>query len=308
MRTERTGRVLVATSGSDTSMAAVARGTREAAAREAPLEIVHVVPTEYAAGPNGQWSMPVLRTAGHELLEEARVVAQDIDPSVEVVTKLLIGSRADAIVHEGEHAALILVGAAPHDPLGRFWDGSTVVGVASRAQCPVLVVPRGDTGRTHRVLVGLKSREGCDHVLRAGFAQARQSGSELRIVHAWHFTPPYEDAIAERLPTPRWEEAELRAIEGQLTDLRMTYPDVQVQVAVAHGRPGPILVAESREAGLVVISRPAHGGLVHHLGATARVVIRGAHCPVLVVPPTARDSVEPAQASPETALHPFVML
>ena len=36
---------------------------------------------------------------------------------------------------------------------------------------------------------------------------------------------------------------------------------------------------------MAVISRPAHGGFVHYLGATARAVIRDAACPVEVVPP-----------------------
>jgi nucleotide-binding universal stress UspA family protein len=58
-----------------------------------------------------------------------------------------------------------------------------------------------------------------------------------------------------------------------------------VRVDLVHGQPGNILVEASREADVLVISRPVHGGFVHHLGAAARAVLREASCPVLVVPP-----------------------
>ncbi len=65
----------------------------------------------------------------------------------------------------------------------------------------------------------------------------------------------------------------------------MAYPDVLVQVDVVHGQAAFALVDRSAEADLLLISRPAHGGFVHFLGATARAVIRDAACPVEVVPP-----------------------
>ena len=96
---------------------------------------------------------------------------------------------------------------------------------------------------------------------------------------------PYDNAVAERLPTPDWVVDEGRAIEGMLIDLRLAYPTVPVRVDLVHGQSGYTLVEASRDTDLLVISRPVHGGFVHHLGATARAVIREAHCPVLVVPP-----------------------
>jgi nucleotide-binding universal stress UspA family protein len=70
-----------------------------------------------------------------------------------------------------------------------------------------------------------------------------------------------------------------------MIDLRMAYPDVRVQVDVVHGQAAFALVDRSAEADLLLISRPAHGGFVHFLGATARAVIRDATCPIEVVPP-----------------------
>jgi nucleotide-binding universal stress UspA family protein len=53
-------------------------------------------------------------------------------------------------------------------------------------------------------------------------------------------------------------------------------------VRVVHARPEVALVDASHEADRVLISRPAHGGLVHHLGGTGRAVLRTAVCPVEV--------------------------
>jgi nucleotide-binding universal stress UspA family protein len=79
-----------------------------------------------------------------------------------------------------------------------------------------------------------------------------------------------------------------------MIDLRMAYPEVQVQVEVVHGQAAFALVQQSAEADLLLISRPAHGGFVHYLGATARAVIRDVACPIEVVPPIdERLHVEP---------------
>lgn len=286
MSTDRTGRVLVATSGSVASRSAITHAAREAAARGSSLELVHVIAPTIAVGPYGGSADPALRLAGREVLAAGERLAREVAPSIEVLTTLLTGSRADAVVHEAGGAALVVIGALPDDLVGRLWAGSAVMGIAARAKCPVLLVPDHDPhARTGRVLVGLKSTRHSDRLLAEAFAVARQTQSELRILHAWHVVSPYDEVVSERVPTPDREQAETRAIESQLIDLRLTYPEVQVQVAVMHGPPASTLVRESGIADVVVISRPVHGGLVHHLGATARAVIREAHCPVLVVPP-----------------------
>ncbi|MGC4112082.1 MAG: universal stress protein [Nocardioides sp.] len=302
MSTNRTSRVMVATSGSEASLAAVAHGAREAAARGTALELVHVVPAAVVGAPYAGTALPALRESGQRVLARGTELVERLAPHVPVTTTLLIGSRAEALVHHAEGADLLVVGTAPHDVVGRLWDGSTVVGVAARAACPVLVVPpHASEQPPGRVLVGLKDTERSEHLLAEAFALARQTQSGLRIVHAWHLASPYDEAIAERLPTPEWERHELASIEAELIDYRMTYPEVQVEVALVHGHPATIMLHESSAADVVVITRPAHGGYVHHLGRTARALIRDSACPVLVIPPT-REAVAVADRPAETSL------
>jgi nucleotide-binding universal stress UspA family protein len=287
MSTSRTGRVLVATSGSAASESAITFAARAAASRELPLELVHVLAPVVSAGPYGVTPDALGRDAGRRVLAQGEDLARRVASDVQVTTTLLIGSRADAVVQHAHDAALIAVGAAPHDVMGRLWSGSTVTGITARAACPVAVIPRHyEASSKPQVLVGLKSTRHADGLLSAAFAVASQTNSAVRIVHAWQMLSPYDNAVADRLPIPEWEREEGRRIEALLIDLRMAYPAVPVQVDLVHGQPARILVEAARDAGVLVISRPLHGGFVHHLGATARAVLRESECPVLVVPPS----------------------
>jgi nucleotide-binding universal stress UspA family protein len=304
MSTGRTGRVLVATSGSTASRSAIAYAAREAESRGLSLELVHVVTPGVPVGPYGAVPDVAVREAGREVLARGEETARRIAPYVDVTTAMLIGSRPDAIVDRARDADLVVVGAPPHDLIGRLWTGSTVAGVAARSTCPVVIVRTGRQATAHEVLVGLKSVEHADQLLATAFAVAIRSGSTLRVLHAWQMLSPYENAVAERLPIPAWELEEGRAIEAMLVDLRMAHPNVPVRVDLAHGQPAYTLVEASRGADLLVISRPVHGGYVHHLGATARTVIREAHCPVLVVPPGDRPDDDTIAGVPAGARAP----
>lgn len=290
MSTSRTGRVLVATSDSATSQSAITFAARVAASRGLALEIAHVVTPTTSPGPYAVAPDLLVRRAGREVLSHGEALAHRVASDIDVTTTLLTGSRPDAIVTEARGADLLVVGAPPHDLMGRIWTGSTVTGVAARATCPIAIIPSVEPQTRNQVLVGLKSTHHVDQLLAHAFAVASQSGSELRIVHVWHHMSPYDDAIAERRPTPEWEVEEGRAIDGLLIDLRMAYPNVPVHVDLVHGQPAFSLVEASRDADVLVISRPVHGGFVHHLGATARAIIRDAHCRVLVVPPATESA------------------
>jgi nucleotide-binding universal stress UspA family protein len=286
MRTRHTTRVVVATSGSAASQAAISHAALEAAARGLPLEVVHVVPPTLPAGPYVAAPDLAVRRTGREVLAHGEATAHHVVPRLDVSTTLLIGSRTDAVVQHAADAALLVVGAPPHGLFERLWTGSAVYGVAARAACSVEVVPPGPPRQTfHEVLVGLKSTQHVGHLLATAFAEAHQRQAALRVVHAWHLSTPYDEAIAGRAPEPVWVTEQERAIDGLLIDLRMTYPDVRVEVELLHGQPAFVLVTGSQAADLVVVSRPAHGGFVHYLGATAHALLREAACPVLVVPP-----------------------
>ena len=176
MSTSRSGRVVVATSGSPDSQSAIAYAAEAAAFRGLPLEVVHVVTPVVAVGPYGGSPDLALRRAGREVLARGEKLARRVAPHLDVSTTLLTGSRPDAIVHHTRDADLLVVGAPPHDLLARLWTGSTVTGTAARAACPVAIVPPGERRPgTRPVLVGLKSTRHADHLLATAFAVASQT-------------------------------------------------------------------------------------------------------------------------------------
>jgi nucleotide-binding universal stress UspA family protein len=279
--------VVAATDGSRGGRAAVVYAAQEARTRGLPLEVVTVMPAHLPAGPFPVAPDPSLRHGAHKVLDEALDVARATVPGLDVTTTLLLGSRVDALVHHTSEAALLAVGAPPHGLAERLWTGTTVTGTASRVRCPLVIVPPEPVSdrRLGRIVVGLKSSRHAEHLLGAAFAVARQTQSDLVVVHAWRMVSCYDDAIATRATTPEHVAEMVRTLEDSMIDLRMAYPDVRVQVDVVHGQAAFALVDRSAEADLLLISRPAHGGFVHFLGATARAVIRDATCPIEVVPP-----------------------
>jgi len=184
-----------------------------------------------------------------------------------------------------------VVGAPPHDGAARTADESAVLTIVARAMCPVVVTPPGTRTAARRVLVGMKSARHADLLLTAAFTVAARARSELRVLHASTREWSYDETTPERISVMEGDGDEVLAIERALSELRPMWPDVSVRVEVVHEPPALALLSGSQDADLLVISRPVHGGWVHHLGATARAAIRESACPVLVVPPT-REAVE----------------
>jgi nucleotide-binding universal stress UspA family protein len=288
----RPGRVVAATSGTPASRAAVAYAARRARESGVPLELVHVVPAYFPVGPLPTVPDVQVRRTAQDVLDRACDLAEETVPGLTVTTHLVMGSRVDALVRHSEDAALLVVGAAPQGMLERVWTGSTVTGIAARSTCPVVVVPTmpPHLAPTGRILVGLKRPRHADRLLESAFAQADQAHAQLVVVHAWHLMSPYDDAITVRAGDPAWTTEQTLLIEERLIDLRMAHPEVEVQVDLVHGQAAYALVTQSTQADLLLISRPAHGGVLHHLGATARAVLRESACPVGVVPPAPVDT------------------
>jgi len=292
--------VVAATDGSHGGRAAVVYAAKEARTRGLPLEIVTVMPAYLPAGPFPVAPDAAMHKGAHTVLDAAEDLALETAPGLHVTTTLLLGSRVDALVHHTRDAALLAVGAPPHGLAEWLWTGSTVTGTAARVRCPLVIVPREQaSARRHgRIVVGLKSTRQAEHLLGAAFAAAQQTQSDLVVVHAWHLLSGYDDTIAEHSTTPAYVTELVRTIEDNLIDLRLAYPDVQVEVDVVHRQAAFALTEQSADADLLLISRPAHGGFVHYLGATARAVIREAACPVEVVPPIDEtEHVEPVQTA-----------
>ena len=292
------GLIVVATDGTAAGRTGIEFATREARRRGAGLELVHVVPMYPSAS-----TFPVIpddsfNQYGREVLQQGSALVREIDPDAQFGTTLMTGARVTGITKCAAEAALLVLGS--HPPMSaaeKFWIGTAVPGVASRAACPVLIVPADyDPNKVAgRVVVGVKVPARSAELLASAFALAEEFESELVIVHAWKLASGYDDLVSNEESRQEWRVQLEAEIEYVLADLRSDHPDVPVRIEIVHGPAAPALIDASRNADRLLISRPVHGGYFHHLGSTARAVLREGHCPVEVLPPhpaAGRDDVE----------------
>ena len=273
--------ILVAYDGSEEGLVAVECVSREAARRGSRVRVVHVVPGWLPVGPLTPGTDTALHGAGTEVLAQARGLVDDIAPDIDVRTQLVEGGRVPWILECVDGAALLVVGRRRESGLDRIWRGGTLDGVASRAPCPVVVVPPGwspdHQGET--VLAAFKSPRHADDLFAVAFRRADAAGLPVEVLHAWQLPGIYDDIVAGRTAAPEWRDQQAQIIEHALVPWRETFPQVPVRVTITHDVAASALVRASGRAAHLVLVRPAHGGWAHHLGRTARAVLRFAACP-----------------------------
>jgi nucleotide-binding universal stress UspA family protein len=280
------GTVVVGADGSDRGYAGVRYAAVEAQRLGVSLDIVHVSPGYLPVGPMLIIPDGSLQSFATGVLERSAQEANRLAPDVEVATHELHGHRVESIVRFADGAAVLVLGSRHLSVTDRILTGATVAGVVSRATCPTVVIPstwEPDEPR-NRVVVGFKSPRHATELLAAGFALAEELDAELEILHVWKLQGVYDDMIASSAEEEQHNAREVAQIEPLLADFRVAYPHVKAYVRVVHRRPAAALIGASARADRLIVAKPAHGGRLHHLGSTARALLRDAECPVEVVP------------------------
>lgn len=282
--------VVVGVDGSTGSLRAIQFGAQEARRLGAGLTLVHVVPNNSAMPADPIVAMPPidLSEIGQAILTDATAQANAAAPDLTVEAELRHGGRRRELVEASREAPLLVVGRDSRAALERLLFGNTVVGVAGRAGCPVVVVPPSwdSTAREDIVVVGVKSPSHARELMADAFAVASERGARLVVLHAWKLASGYDDIVADRVSMQDWSQRSTRELEAILTEWRQAYPDVEVETRVEHEYAAIALERTSRHADLLIIVRRAHGiSAAMHLGGTARAILRTAACPVRVVPP-----------------------
>jgi nucleotide-binding universal stress UspA family protein len=140
-----------------------------------------------------------------------------------------------------------------------------------------------------RVVAGVSGASGSFVVVRHALQLARRNEAPLLAVLAW--VPPGGDIADRRCPNAILRQVWARAARKRLTD---TFDaacggvplDLEVQLIVTRGEPGPVLVeAAGAPADLLVVGAGRRGMLsrIWH-GKVSRYCIAHARCPVLAVP------------------------
>lgn len=291
--------IVVGVDGSASSAAAVRWATREAAMRDIPLTLIHVlgrsvsgapVLATHPAPPPDSCSQRLEREARH-WLRRATKIAQDEASGAgnpRISTEVVVSSPAAALVECSKSAQMIVVGSRGHNAWRRAALGSVSTAVAHHAHCPVAIIPNDLSPRQQhaRVVVGIDGSPASELAIAIAFDEASRRGATLLAFHAAN------DADMAHVPRlERWSEqailsAAKKTLAERLAGWQERYPDVTVRRLVVWDQPARQLFDTSQSAQLVVVGNRGRGGLAGTLlGSVSTAVVHGSCAPVIVARP-----------------------
>ncbi|RSM85137.1 universal stress protein [Kibdelosporangium aridum] len=283
--------IVVGIDGSDSAQQAVRWAAREAAARRAPLRLVHacVVVSQYTPVSLPKSVSDVLADEGREWLRKASETAAEVAPQVEVSRILEHGDPARALIEESAKAQLVVLGSRGLGGFTGLVVGSVATKVAQRGACPVVVVRGEKTDRTGKpVVVGVDGSPASEAAVAFAYEEAARLQAPLVAVHAWSDMLPASAfaIVPHAIDWPEIQTEELELLCERLAGWQEKYPDVQVDRIVVQDRPARSLLERARDAQLLVVGSRGRGGLAGLLlGSTSQALLHHAPCPVAVVQP-----------------------
>jgi nucleotide-binding universal stress UspA family protein len=289
--------ILVGVDRSASSMAAVNWAARDAAMRNVPLTLMHVItPVVPAVAPWPEIPIPQdyferQDDKARRILEDARRAVADstADHGPPFVHSVVVhGPTVSTLVNESKIADMMVVGrqgeGAPF--------GSVSTGLVNYAHCPVAVVPdEAPPPAQAPVLVGIDGSPASKLATEIAFDEAFCRGVDLVALHAW------SDVSMSDVPGLDFATMEVQAQQALaewLVGWQERYPDVMVRRVVVCDEPARQLVEHSESAQLVVVGSSGRGGFAGMLlGSVSTAVTHAARTVVIV----ARESYRPKRAS-----------
>ncbi|NMN93942.1 universal stress protein [Antrihabitans stalactiti] len=207
---------------------------------------------------------------------------------LDVVSTVLEGPVVAKLVALSEDARMVVLGNGGANVVSSLLLGSTALGVANHAHCPV-VLWRGDheppESNHHRVVVGIDGSESGEEAIAHAFEYASAFGVPLVALHAWQpDTLPVHYPVADALhPVAVQAEAEAGLLAACIAGWAERYPDVVVIRATERGSAADALLAQAGSTDLLVVgSRGLHRVVGTLLGSTSQDMIHHAPCPVMI--------------------------
>lgn len=278
--------VVVGIDGSPSARTAALWAAAEADRRSRALHLVHAADTDRRAYWSDAETIQAAREAGRDLLVETADAVRDRFPDL-VVTRALSREEPVAGLREAAgHRKTIVVGSRGLGGFSALMLGSVGLGVAARADVPVIVV-RGEADRpaSGSVTATVRDSEDVGWLLFAA-AEADARKAVLRMVSVWNVLA-HVGSVATMLDdldgAARRRVHEVKVLADRV---REWYPDLIVTHHVETGTTTPgILVEASAHTDLVVMGRGHRPlGVGPSLGRVAHTLIHHAHCPVQIVP------------------------
>jgi len=133
--------VVVGIDGSQAAIRAAEWAVDEAASREIPLRLLHVIPDNVEPAPFAAvGNVPMEVEYGETALRIASAAVEATGKPVKVETELVRGDPAKTLISESHSAAMICIGSVGIGRFARALLGSTATELAEAAHCPVAIL------------------------------------------------------------------------------------------------------------------------------------------------------------------------
>jgi nucleotide-binding universal stress UspA family protein len=283
--------ILVGVDGSTSSSAAVAWATHDAAMRNIPLTLVHIIaPVVPSAAPFAdtrftddfsKWQEEEARRVLEAARKTVAECSQDAAPPM-VHSAVLHGGTVRTLVDVSKDADMMVVGSRGQGAFSRALMGSVSTALVHHAHCPVAVIHDDAPQLSDQapVLVGIDGSPASMTATEIAFDEASRRGVGLVAVHAWRDVSVFElrglDVEAMQV------EAEEELAE-RLAGWQERYPDVTVRRVVSCTQPARQLVEHAENAQLVVVGSHGRGGFAGMLlGSVSTAVVHGVRSATIV--------------------------
>ncbi|MFC7530071.1 universal stress protein [Actinoplanes sp. GCM10030250] len=265
----------------------------QAAARGAPLRVVHAWPGRRGGSPRRRAFVPDRAEAEH-WLGLAVLRAQRVAPGLDVTSELVDGGAAQALIRRSVDAGLMVIGHRDDVGAGHSW-GSTAAYLAHHSACPLLV-HRGAVPERGPVVVAVSGRRTATP--GSAYDAAGRTGCLLVAVHVW-----------SRPESGLTDSDERRAANDRVTcslsAWDTTWPDVPVRRLLIEPNDVEYTLDRASQRGRLVVAGLGRKGWVVEALYSGGAVRPSRHglCPVLLVPP-GWPTRESAPAEQEAATSP----
>ncbi|QNS02305.1 universal stress protein [Streptomyces xanthii] len=280
------GSIVAGVDGSPSAHAAALWAAEEAERRGCSLHLVHATDTDRRMLYTDADTIQDVREAGRDLLIELAEAVGAEHPGLTVTRELSRQEPVAALRAAAGGRGTVVVGNRGLGGFAALMLGSVGLGVAARAQGPVIVV-RGDADRPHHasVTAAVHDAEDLDWLLLAA-AEAEARKAVLRLVSVWNVFTHVGEVATMLDDLDGMAQKRVQALKDLADRVRETCPELVVAHHVEPGTSTPgILIQASEHTDLIVMGRGGRPlGVGPALGRVAHALIHHAHCPVQIVP------------------------
>jgi nucleotide-binding universal stress UspA family protein len=287
--------ILVGVDGSAAALAAVQWAAHDAALRDVPLTLVHVVNAPvpgWSQFPGQACFRQWQEKRASEFINSAIKVAEESTGErgpVQIDSKVFYSATVPTLVALSKEVETVVVGYRGNGGvLVRNFLGSVSSGLVYHAHCPVAVIHDGeplvaDVARAP-VLLGIDGSRASEAATAIAFDEASRRGVDVMALHAW--TDLRVSDFKELFPNFNWDaqlSEEEETLAERLAGWQERYPDVGIRRKVEIGEPARPLIEASKRAQLLVVGSHGRGGFAGMLlGSVGAAVVNRARIPVIV--------------------------